>query len=137
MKTSDHFFLFRNNCGVWRLWVGEDRQINSVQPDILCCEWFQKGLIVQCITMKHLQGSLCSPKLLGVFGEVSGCFWLAQVEVNSLSNLVNNCSLWVSLKIIHLEMLDLLTNPAFTANLGSQISTDMKWSRKVMYYRQM
>lgn len=57
--------------------------------------------------------------------------------MNSLSNLVDNCSLWVSLKIIDLEMLDLLTNPAFTANLGSRISTDLKWSRKVMYNRQM
>lgn len=57
--------------------------------------------------------------------------------MNSLSNLVDNCCLWVSLKIIDLEMLHLLTNPAFAANLGSQISIDMKWSRKVMYNRQM
>lgn len=39
--------------------------------------------------------------------------------MNSLSILVDNCSVWVSLKIIDLEMLNVLANSALTANLGS------------------
>lgn len=53
--------------------VGEDRKIVSVHPDILYCD-FQKGLIAKRVMRKHLQGSLCSPKLLGEFRGVSGCF---------------------------------------------------------------
>lgn len=39
--------------------------------------------------------------------------------MNSLSSLVDNYSVRVSLKIIDLEMLNVLTNSALTANLGS------------------
>lgn len=49
--------------------MGEDRKIISVHPDILYSD-FQKGLIVKRVARKHLQGSLCSPKLLGEFGAV-------------------------------------------------------------------
>ena len=93
-------------------------KIVSVHPDILYCD-FQKGLIVKRLTRKHLQGSPCSPKLLGEFEAVSGCFQLAQVEVNSLSSLVDSYFVWVSLKIIHFVMLNVLANSALTANLGS------------------
>lgn len=89
--------------------MGKDRKITSVHPGILHCD-FEKEEFVKYVARKQLMGNFYPSKLLVRCLRISGCFCLAQPEVNSLSNSVDSSFIWVSLKIIDLEMLNALTN---------------------------